>query len=215
MNMESKMSWRSPLRFGPSFAVACQKTSVELEGSRHGQKRPADALRSPASETPSLIRIAGGRGMHRTFLAVLIVLRCSLLFGQSPAGPPAPERERWRAEAEIRQILEDLAVGQRSNIDAKELERFYADEFTSINASGQVQNRAAIIAARASGRISAQSYQLEEVVIQIYGDIAVARTSSRIEGNTASGRFRHLRVFIKRDGRWQIIATQMTKIAEQ
>ena len=153
--------------------------------------------------------------MYRTFLAVLIVLRCSLLLGQSPAGPPVSEGERPRTEAEIRQILKDLAVGQRSKVDAKELERFYADEFTSINASGQVQNRAAIIAASASGRISAQSYELEEVAIQIYGDIAVARTSSRIEGNTASGRFRHLRVFIKRDGRWQIIATQMTKIAEQ
>ena len=123
--------------------------------------------------------------------------------------------DQSRAEAEVRQILKDLAVGQRSKPDAKELERLYADEFTSINASGQVQNKAAIIAARVSGRISAQSYELDEVAIQIYGDIAIAKTSARIEGNTASGRFRHLRVFIKRDGRWQIIATQMTKIAEQ
>ena len=153
--------------------------------------------------------------MYRNFFALLIVLRCSLLFGQSPAGVPASEGVRSRAEAEIRQILEDLAIGQRSKVDARELERFYADEFTSINASGQVQNRAAIIAARASGRISAKSYELEEVAIQIYGDIAIARTSSRIDGNTASGRFRHLRVFIRRDARWQIVATQMTKIAEQ
>jgi ketosteroid isomerase-like protein len=144
-----------------------------------------------------------------------MLLRCSLSFGQSAAGPPAPKGDRSRAEAEIRQILNDLAVGQRSKADAKELELLYADEFTSVNASGQLQNKAAIIAARASGRISARSYELEEVAIQIYGDIAMARTSSRIEGNTASGRFRHLRVFIKRDGRWQIIATQMTKIAEQ
>jgi hypothetical protein len=153
--------------------------------------------------------------MYRTGLAVLMVLRCSLLFGQSPAGPPVSKGDQSRAEEEVRQILENLAVGQRSKADAKELERLYADEFTSVNASGQVQDKAAIIAARVSGKISAQSYELDEVIIQIYGDIAVAKTSARIEGNTASGRFRHLRVFIKRDGRWQIIATQMTKIAEQ
>src|SRR5215831_20560931 len=157
--------------------------------------------------------------MYRTVLAVLMVLRCSLLFGQSLAGPPVSKGDQSRAETEIHQILKDLAVGQRSKPDAKELkqqlERLYADEFTSINASGQVQNRAAIIDARVSGRISAQSYELDEVTIQIYGDIAVAKSSARIEGNTDSGRFRHLRVFIKRDGRWQIIATQMTKIAEQ
>ena len=153
--------------------------------------------------------------MYRTVLAVLMVLRCSLLFGQSPASPSVSKGDQSRAEAEIRQIVKDLAVGQRSKPDTKELERLYADEFTSINASGQVQNKAAIIAARMSGRISAQSYELEEIAIQIYGDMAIAKTSARIEGNTASGRFRHLRVFIKRDGRWQIVATQMTKIAEQ
>jgi hypothetical protein len=157
--------------------------------------------------------------MYPTLLAVLMMLRCSLLFGQSPAGPAVSKGDQSRAEAEIRQIVNDLAVGQRSKPDAKELERqlerLYADEFTSINASGQVQNRVAIIAARVSGRISAQSYELDEVTIQVYGDMAIAKSSARIEGNTASGRFRHLRVFIKRDGRWQIVVSQMTKIAER
>ena len=108
--------------------------------------------------------------MYRTILAVLMVLRCSLLFGQSPAGPAVSKNDQSREEAEVRQIVRDLAVGQRSKPDAKELERqleqLYADEFTSINASGQVQNKAAIIAARVSGRISAQSYELDEVTIQ-------------------------------------------------
>src|SRR5215831_4823874 len=152
--------------------------------------------------------------MYRTGLAVLMVLRCSLLFGQSPSGPSVSKGDQSRAEAEVRRLFEDMA-GNRSKPDAKELERLYADEFTATNASGQVLNKAAVVAARVSGRISAQLYELDEVAIQIYGDIAIAKTSERIEGNTVSGRFRHLRVFIKRDGRWQIIATQMTKIAEQ
>jgi hypothetical protein len=101
--------------------------------------------------------------MYRTVLVVLMVLRCSLLFGQSPADPAVSQGDQSREEAEVRQIVKNLAVGQRSKPDAKELERqldrLYADEFTSINASGQVQNKAAIIAARVSGRISAQSYE--------------------------------------------------------
>ena len=124
--------------------------------------------------------------MNRTVLAVLMVLRCSLLFDHSPAGPPVSKGDQPHAEAEVRQILKDLAVGQRSKPDAKELEqqleRLYADEFTSINASGQVQNKAATIAGRVSGRISAQSYELDEVTIQIYGDMAIAKTMERIEG---------------------------------
>ena len=151
--------------------------------------------------------------MYRTALAVL-VLRCSLLFGQSPAGPPVSKGDQSHAEAEIRQILKDLAVGQLSKPDAKELERLYADEFTSINASGQVLNKSAVIAARVSGRLIFQSYALDELTIRIYGDVAVATSSQRIEGSTVSGRLRHLRVLIRRDGRWQLIASQQTKIAE-
>jgi hypothetical protein len=153
--------------------------------------------------------------MYRTALAVVIVLRFSLLFGQSPAGPPASKGDQSRAEAEVRQLLKDLAPEPGSKPDAKELERLYADEFTAINAYGQVLNKAETIAGRVSGRSSAQSYEVDEVTVQIYGDMAVAKTITRIEANTLSGRFRHLRVFIKREGRWQIIVTQMTKIAEQ
>ena len=153
--------------------------------------------------------------MNRTALAVVIVLRCSLLFGQSPPGPPVSNGGQSRAEAEVRQLLKDLSPVPGSKPDAKELERLYADEFTAINANGQVLNKAQTIAGRVSGRSSAQLYEVDEVTIQIYGDTAIAKTSTRIEANPLSGRYRHLRVFIKRDGRWQIVVTQITKIAEQ
>ena len=57
--------------------------------------------------------------------------------------------------------------------------------------------------------------EVDEVAVQIYGDMALAKTVTRIEASPLSGRFRHLRVFMKRDGRWQIVVTQMTKVAEQ
>ena len=74
--------------------------------------------------------------MYRIALAALMVLPCSFVSGQSPAGPPASKSDQSRAEGEVRQLLKDLAVGHRSNGDAKELERLYADEFTTTNASG-------------------------------------------------------------------------------
>jgi len=49
--------------------------------------------------------------MYRTALAIGIGLRCSFLFGQSPAGPPGSQGDQSRAEAEVRQLLKDLAPG--------------------------------------------------------------------------------------------------------
>jgi hypothetical protein len=153
--------------------------------------------------------------MHRIALAVLMVLPWSVLGGQSPAGSPLPRSDQSGAEAEVRRFLEGIVVEHLSKPDAKELDRIYADQFTSTNASGQVLDKAAVIAARVSGKLTFQSYALDEVNIRTYGDVAVATTTQRIEGSTVSGRSRHLRVLIKRDGRWQMIASQMTKIAEQ
>ena len=153
--------------------------------------------------------------MYRTVVAVLMVLPWSLLLGQSPTGSRVSKSGQSTAEGEVRQLLQDLAVGHRANGDAKELERLYADEFTTTNASGQVLDKAAVIAARVSGRIRSESYEFDDISIQIYGDIAIAKTSERIEGTPVSGRFHHLRVFIRRDGRWQMLASQMTKIAER
>jgi len=78
-----------------------------------------------------------------------------------------------------------------------------------------VLNKAAVIGALTSVRLRFQSYEIEEVQVRIYGELAIIRDSERIESNTGMGRFRHLRVASKRDGRWQLIATQMTRIAEQ
>ena len=97
---------------------------------------------------------------------------------------------------------------------SKELERFYADEFTATNASGAVLDKAAVIAALTSGKLIFKSYEINDVRVRIYGNVAVVRDSERIESNASTGRFRHLRVLSKRDGRWQLLATQMTRVAE-
>src|SRR5882724_870304 len=112
------------------------------------------------------------------------------------------------SEREVRQFLADL-VNASLKPDPLQLNRFYADEFIATNASGTVLNKAAVIGAFTSGKVRFNAYEIEEVQVRIYGDLAIIRDSERIDSNTGTGRFRHLRVASKRDGRWQLIATQM------
>ena len=46
--------------------------------------------------------------MYRTAVAIVILLPC-LLFSQSPADSPEPKGDQSRAEAEVRQLLKDVA----------------------------------------------------------------------------------------------------------
>jgi hypothetical protein len=145
--------------------------------------------------------------MYRLLALATLAVRFSSV---CPAQQPSPAA----GEREVRQFLMDL-VNASLKPDPLQLNRFYADEFVATNASGAVLNKAAVIGALTSGRLRFQSYEIEEVQVRMYGELAIIRDSERIESNTGSGRFRHLRVASKRDGHWQLIATQMTRIAEQ
>jgi Domain of unknown function (DUF4440) len=141
---------------------------------------------------------------YSRIFVVLAIQLCPLLFAQTDAV----------SQGEARQFVTDL-VNASLKPSSSELDKFYADEFVATNAQGAVLNKSAIIAALTSGRLKFKSYELELVDVQIHGNVAVIRDTEKIESNTAVGRFRHLRVAVRRDGRWQLVATQMTRVADQ
>jgi hypothetical protein len=136
--------------------------------------------------------------------AIIAIQLCPPLFAQSGAG----------AEAEVRQFVTNL-VSAELKPSASELSKFYVEEFVTTNAQGALLSKSAVIAALTSGQLTFKSYELEQVDIQFHGSVAVIRTTSKIESNIVTGRFRHLRVAVRRDGRWQLVAAQMTRVADQ
>jgi len=118
------------------------------------------------------------------------------------------------AEGAVRQFVTDL-VNAELKPSVNELNKFYVEEFVTTNAQGAVLNKGAVIAALTSGRLTFKSYELEQVDVQIHGNVASIRTTAKIESNTGTGQFRHLRVAVRRDGRWQLVAAQMTRVADQ
>jgi hypothetical protein len=136
--------------------------------------------------------------------AILAIRLCPPLLAESDAA----------AEREVRQFVTDV-VNAELKPSASELNKFYVEEFVTTNAQGAVLSKSALIAALTSGRITFKSYELEQVDVQIHGSVAVIQTTSKIESNALTGRFRHLRVAVRRDGRWQLVAAQMTRIADQ
>lgn len=91
-----------------------------------------------------------------------------------------------------------------------------ADEFIEISRLGQLRTRADNIRDIASGTLKLTSVKYDSLVVRVYGDVAVLRgiadNSGTFRGMPFSGRIRYMRIFVRRDGRWQAVAMQQTAL---
>ena len=124
-----------------------------------------------------------------------------------------------KAEKELREAIR-LYDDALRRADVAAAERFWADEYVFINPRGERVSRDARIANLREKRTSFGSlaHEPKEETIRTYmdGNMAVYTTRLTIDGRyggeAESGEFRALVVWIRRDGRWQQLASQMTPI---
>lgn len=92
-----------------------------------------------------------------------------------------------------------------------------ADEYVQIDWNGRTLDKAAMLARIRSSNIKLQSNTLDEFDLKVYGNTAivtaVATRKGVMDGKDISGTVRATRVYIKRDGRWQVVQFQQTLIA--
>jgi ketosteroid isomerase-like protein len=102
--------------------------------------------------------------------------------------------------------------------DAGWVERNYADDATDISRTGEMQNKASAIAAMKSDKSTVESIELSEMSTRVDGNTAVVTGVFRERGRGGQGnqfdrRVRFTDTWIKRDGRWQVWASQGTLIS--
>ena len=101
------------------------------------------------------------------------------------------------------------------NRDEEILNRVLADDFIFTDDEGQTFNKAQYIEA-ATKAIKVESYSLDDLTTRVYGDtcVVVGRWTGKftVDGKSASGDFRFTDTFVKRQGRWRVIASQDTRI---
>jgi len=146
--------------------------------------------------------------MKRSFVFGLFVIAIgSLALAQTTAN----------VEQEIRQIEEQLRVAAIKS-DVAVLERLLADDYTNINPNGLVRTRTEVIADVKSGAAKTTALELSNIKVRVYGDAAVltcdATVKSQLRGQDTSGQLRRMRIFARRQGRWQAVALQQTRIAK-
>lgn len=130
------------------------------------------------------------------------------------AAPATP-----KAEAEVKEAIRKYDDALR-RADVAALEKFWAPDYVFINAHGDRLTRADRLANIKTGATAFDSLahvpQEESIQIHGNGDVAVYTTllsiKGRYSGEGQQGPSRALVVWIRREGRWQQIASQQTLV---
>ena len=98
-------------------------------------------------------------------------------------------------------------------------DRFLADDYIGTEEKGIVMTKAQELEDLKSGvHLSASGVQ-DDVKVRVYGDAAVVtgRTTvkGQYKGKEFTSRYRWTDTFIKRDGRWQCVASHISRISQK
>jgi ketosteroid isomerase-like protein len=136
---------------------------------------------------------------------------------------PLPAQERSAATGTIEEVRASIRryddALRRS--DTAAVAQFWAPEYTFINPRGELLTRADRLANLRAGRTAFDSLApvLAEERIRTYGDkdvVAVHTTllsiGGRYSGRTERGQYRATAIWVRRHGRWQQVASQLTPV---
>jgi len=102
--------------------------------------------------------------------------------------------------------------------DVTALDRLTAEDYTHVETGGGVRDKAGFLAILSRPGMRFTSWVIDENCVRIYGDTAVVTGRYHNTVRTSAGeqppkQARHIRVYVRRDGRWQNVAHQATLIA--
>ncbi|OLE53524.1 MAG: hypothetical protein AUG51_12605 [Acidobacteria bacterium 13_1_20CM_3_53_8] len=148
-------------------------------------------------------------------IALVVFAAASLSAGQNRGSRSA---QGGNVEQGIRQLENERREALLHN-DAAYFERVLAEDYMGTNQAGQVSNKAQTVANTRSGNPHFDSLSYNDLNVRIYGNTAVVSGRATIKGQDngqdISGQARFLRVYVKRQGRWQLVAFSTTRMAQQ
>jgi ketosteroid isomerase-like protein len=146
----------------------------------------------------------------------------SLTTNRNPT-PPAETFNAASIEAELKKLEQDWANAFKTK-DAETVRRVLADDIVLTYPDGATGTKADEVQLAETGAFSADSWELADAKVTVLDADAAYMTGRTVVKNgklkdpksgqtmDISGEYRFLDVYAKRNGRWQAVASQVTKI---
>jgi ketosteroid isomerase-like protein len=155
-------------------------------------------------------------------LLIISILIAGLAGGYS-CSPAEPERAAPNASVSSAAVapaedvvaviteLEREWVAAIVKKDVATLERLLASDFSGTSPTAHTFFKHHAISDLTSGHYVVEAMDLDEISVNVYGDAAVSFTSQQEKssylGEDTSGHYHFTDVWIKKDGRWQVVAS--------
>jgi ketosteroid isomerase-like protein len=119
-------------------------------------------------------------------------------------------------EDQIKKLETDRAAAV-VRADTAVLDRETSDEYILTGITGQVSDKAQMLAGFKSGTNKLTVDDLSDMKVHVYGDAAVVTGKMDVKGvmggKDVTGQARFTRVYVKKAGHWQSVALQQTRIS--
>ncbi len=131
----------------------------------------------------------------------------------------APARAQMGAAPSVEEQIKKMERDRAAAVvkaDVATLEGLISDDYIFINANGQMSNKAETMNNIKTGVIKLTSNEVSDMKVRVYGDTAVVTGKSTAKGTLAGrelkGPVMFTRVYVKKNGKWQSVAFQQTRI---
>ena len=154
--------------------------------------------------------------MRKTFvIPVLVFIAASVAVAQRQRVRSAP---KGNIDQVIRQVDYERIQAQ-IEADVVALDRIYADDFIGTGPSGAVRTKPQVISDFTSGDLKFQSITTDDVRVRVYGNTVVETGRSTMigqdKGKAVPRDNRFTRVWIKQQGRWQLVSNHYSLLIIQ
>ena len=147
-------------------------------------------------------------------------------YAQAPATPAVPAespRGVLEGKAGVAALTRQADQWDKDIVrkDAAAIAANMAEDFRQIASDGSVADKAAFLKDITSPDLVIDPYTVEEFDVRIYGeagDVALlsgsTRMTGRYQGEPFTTHYRYIDTYVRRDGRWQVVSVQTTKVRE-
>jgi ketosteroid isomerase-like protein len=159
--------------------------------------------------SPSLVVASERKAMKDALaIALLGLLSLCLAAGQQRSAANSVEDQIKKHEQDWAQAV--VKEGAAS------VDQYEADDIVTTDPSGRVTGKPEDKTDLSSGGYKIQSEELSDLKVQVYGNTAVATATNEMKGTykgqDLSGKYRFTDTWVKRNGKWQVAASQYTKV---